>query len=97
MLVDGAPRRFLDAGQNEVCHSPALQGSGMLDKALLVSSNPRLQTFSARPGGVGLYRRFGHHQFPYQKHVRPMAGKVNLAMMCAEAPQILPRNASIRV
>jgi len=73
MLVDRAPRRFLQARQHEIRHRAALQGRGTLNQLLLIECDPRNQALALNPTARRLHCRFGQSQSP-ATDIRPLVG-----------------------
>src|SRR5690606_13075148 len=77
IFLDSAPRRILNACQNEIRHGPSLQRGGMFDQTLLVSGHARLKAFRSDTSGRGPLCCFSHFRSPiYLRFVRPLAGKI---------------------
>jgi hypothetical protein len=78
MVLDGTPRRILDAGQNEIRDRAPLQCRRVLDEALLVRGDARFQALSTDSTGRGFLSRFSHFLgLLFVHYVRPVAGKIN--------------------
>jgi hypothetical protein len=73
VLFDRAAGRFLNTGQHEIRHRPALQRGSMFDEALLVSRDACLQAFATNTVAVWFQSWVGHDLSP-RTNVRPLAG-----------------------